>query len=59
MKSQISRSIINVYRKKSFDETDSDDENEKELEISNENDDSFKKQLNSREIDNNDEDEKE
>ena len=51
--------MINTYRERSFNETDFDDENEKELRISNENDDFFKKQSSSKEIDNNDEDEKE
>ena len=31
MESQISETIVNTYRKESFDETDSDDENEEEL----------------------------
>ena len=60
MRSQIPRTTINVYRERSFNETDSDDENEEESGISNKKDEFFKeKQSNLKEIDNNDEDEKE
>ena len=51
---------INVYRKRSFDETDSNNENEKELGTSSKDDEfSKKEQSDSGEISNNDEDEKE
>ena len=59
VESQILRSTISIYRERSSDEIDFDDEDEEESGISNENDDSFEKQSNSREIDDNDEDEKE
>ena len=58
-KNQISGSTVSTYRERSFDEIDFDDENEKESEVSSENDDSLKKQSNLKEIGNNDEDEKE
>ena len=60
VKSQISGITVNTYRKESFDETDSDDENEDESGTSSEKDEFFKKRQSSlREIDDNDEDEKE
>ena len=59
-KSQIPRTTVSIYRKRSFDETDSDDENEEELGISNKKDESSEEgQSSSGEIDDNDEDEKE
>ena len=60
IKNQTLETTISVYYKRSFDETDSDDENKEESEISNENDEfSKKKQSSLREIDDNDKDEKE
>ena len=51
---------VNVYRERSSDETDSDDENEEELRTFSEKDEFLeKRQSNSRGIDDNDEDEKE
>ena len=59
MKSQTLETIISTYRKRSFDKTDFDDENEEESETFDE-DESFKEEQSSLEgISDNDEDEKE
>ena len=57
--SQVPESTVSAYRERSSSKTDSDDGNEKESGISSENDDSLEEQSSSREIGDNDEDEKE
>ena len=59
-KNQISKTTVNTYYKRLFNEIDFDDENEEELKTFNKDDElSKKEQSNSNEIDNNDKDEKE
>ena len=60
VKNQTLEMTVSIYRKKLFNETDFDDGNEEELGISSKDDEfSKEKQSSLREIENNDEDEKE
>ena len=59
VESQVPESTVSTYRKRSFGETEFDDENEEESGTSSKDDSSLKKQSSSREIGDNDEDEKE
>ena len=58
-KNQVLETTVSIYRKRSFDEIDFDDENKEESEILDKDERFFKKQSSLKKINNNDKDEKE